>query len=289
MDNYTAEEIKNEIAILKKSFYQVRLVDPIVCQIMEFENSNGRFTLIPSGTCYDSWFYSNQCTNCTSSRALRTGHIQSKCETCNNALFYITARPVLIEDRPLILEIIQPMSYPASSLHHSGEDDLSSRICSINRKILLDTETSAYNREYLAEHLPNIFTEAQNQHTVNTALVRLNTYDAIQKQYGSAAATGIICRLYDILHTALSFSVSSDTILVRYQNDTFFVIDRKHNCAQFSACIRSIQEQSDTQHILYQSSLLSFELETAVVSLNEEQIYDSGRLFARLEELLSPA
>lgn len=287
MDNYTSEEIKNEIAILKKTFYQVRLVDPAACQVLEPAKVNGKFTLIPSGVCHDTWFYSNQCINCTSSRALRTDQIQTKCETCNDKLFYITARPVRIENHPLVLEIVQPMSYPDICPDNSKEDSLLTQFRSLNRKILLDSETSAYNREYLAEHLPNIFSEVREQHIVNAALIHLKSYDSIQEKYGSIAASGVICRLYNILQTTLSLSDCPDTILARYENDTFFVLDKSHTYTQLSSCIRLIQKQSTTQHILYQSQLLPFELESSTVSLNTEQIYDSKQLFSLLQERLS--
>lgn len=287
MDNYTFEEIKNEITILKKSFYQVRLVDPNACQIMEPAKVNGKFTLIPSGVCYDTWFHSNQCINCTSSRALRTDQIQSKCETCNDRLFYITARPVRIKNHPLVLEIVQPTSYPDICPGNSEEDTLLSQFRSLNRKILLDSETSAYNREYLAEHLPNIFSEVREHHTVNAALIHLKSYDNIQEKYGPVAASGVICRLYRILQTTLSLSDCPDTILARYQNDTFFVLDKSHTYTQLCSCIRLIQKQSATQHILYQSQLLPFELESSTVSLNTEQICDSKQLFSLLQERLS--
>ena len=105
MKEYTCEEIKKEMEVLKRTFAIVRIVDPSVCRFMEFSDSGETLQLTPCDICYDVWNYSSQCTNCTSARALRRSETMSKCETFQNKIFNISAKPITVDGKPLICEI----------------------------------------------------------------------------------------------------------------------------------------------------------------------------------------
>lgn len=284
MEEYTCEEIEKEISVLAKSFAIVRLVDPVRCQILNIRKENGRPVLSQGDTCYDVWQYSSQCTNCTSARALQEKTKQTKCELCEEKPFFVTARPLLVDGTPLVLEIVQPVSYTDAG-NNGPVRELTELIRSLNQNVLLDSETHAFSQEYLNEHLPNIFAETSGQ-PANAALVRLVSYQKIQTDFGPVAASGAICQLYELLKT--TFTVSGEApMLVRFNENTFMVIDRNHRPDAFFKLLQTLKKPSGPDHLLFQSRQLPFELKAASACIEKEQIPDSTSLISVLLKRLA--
>ena len=284
MDEYTCNEIQKEISVLKKSFAIVRLVDPVKCKITGITtDALGHSTMEIKDTCYEVWQYSSQCTNCTSARALRKKTLQTKCELCGGKPFSITARPVIVDHVPLVLEIVQPFSF-TNNENDAPIPGFADLIRTINQKVLLDDETHAFSLEYLNEHLPNIFSEAATQN-IHTALVRLISYDTILDQFGPVAASGAIFQLYDLLRTMLTIS-DEPPVLVRVNKNTFFIIDKTLSWDDFTGFMESLKTQETPPHLLFQSKRLPFQIKIAYSGITKEHLKENRSLFRQLEAQL---
>ncbi len=284
MKEYTCEEIKKEMEVLKQTFAIVRIVDPSVCCIMEFSGSGETLRLTPCDTCYNVWNYSSQCTNCTSARALRHRETMSKCETCNDEIFNISAKPIMVDGKPLVLEVVQPFSYTPTQLH-SDTQKIAQFVSDLNQRILIDSETGAYNQEYLMEHLPNIFEEAKTLPHYNTALIRILNLSDIRARYGQISVTGVVCFLHDLL---LSTFASSETepLLVRKSEDSFFIAEKEFSYDAFISRIKKLVLEIPAQHLVFQNQLLPFEIEAGCADLSSESYSSANELFETLQKRL---
>lgn len=84
-----------------------------------------------------------------------------------------------VDSAPPSLEIVKHFSYTYNRYSSTERKKLvSTKIKTFNSQILLDKETDAYNRDYLAEHIPNLFYNAKKTHQTNTALIHIrHLYD----------------------------------------------------------------------------------------------------------------
>lgn len=285
MQEYTCQEIKQEMDILKQTFAIVRIVDPSVCRIMGFSGSGDDLHLVPCDICYDVWNYSSQCINCTSARALRNEETMSKCETCEDQVFNISAKPILVDEKPYVLEVVQPFSYTQEQLQ-SDTPKLLRFVSDLNQRILLDEDTNAYNEYYLEEHLPHIFEEAKTLSHYNAALIRILDLSDIRARYGQISVTGVACFLYDLLSTAFKNDETAP-LLVRKSEDSFFIAEKVLSCEDFVSRIRKLVREVPTQHLVFQNELLPFEIEAGCADLSTETYVSSEELFSTLKRRLT--
>ena len=288
IDKYTKDEIINEMNILARSFDIVRLVSPCKCHIIRnASDSDSSDTSSTTSNCYDVWNVPYQCVNCTSARALLTSQTQSKLDTVDNDVFQITSRPVLVDGIPLVLEIVRHFSYTYNRYSSfSAKQKLINIIKTLNSQLLLDKETQAYNRDYLAEHLPNLLYTAKKTHQSNTALIHIqHLYDITQSE-GSMAASGIICSLYSLLKQLFSDETDIGLIFVRYSPDTFFVLESKLDYKNFCRRIESLPDKAMPKHLLFNNKRLPFDINIACADLGNENINTESELFDILKTRL---
>ena len=284
MQEYTCQEIKQEMDVLQQTFAIVRIVDPSVCRIVGFSGSGTDMHLVPCDICYDVWNYSSQCINCTSARALRHEETLSKCETCQDQVFNISVKPILVDEKPYVLEVVQPFSYTQAQLQ-SDTPKLVRFVSDLNQRILLDQDTNAYNEDYLEEHLPHIFEAAKTLPHYNASLIRILDFSDIREKYGQISVTGVACFLYDLLCTTFQTGETAP-LLVRKSEDSFFVAEKDLSYEVFVSRIQKLVREIPTQHLVFQNEILPFEIKAGCVDLSSETFTSAKELFAALEKQL---
>ena len=285
MTDYTCEQIHEEIEVLKRTFPIVRLVNPTECRVMELASNEKQFSWHTAETCYHSWNYTYQCINCISARAVQSGQPQSKYEVQDDKPYYIISRPVNIEGKTLALEIVQPIEHPILPQTQTP-CRISTAVHQSNQSLLRDSDTPAYNRHYLSEHLPNIMIEAAKTGKTDAAFVRLQNMSDVTSTSGSVAASGLIRELYDLLLE--SFRTPENTpLLVRYDENTFFIYENVLDSDIFEERLHQLSNEAASRHILFQNTRLSFVLETASVRIGEERISSGDALLTLLKERIS--
>ena len=288
--SYTKNEISQEMDILSRSFDSVRLVNPFECCVTQIEDNKTDGTSL-TNKCYDVWNAPYQCQNCTSARALITKQTQSKLDVVDNNIYQVTSRPVIVDGKALVLEIVKLFSYTYNRYNSSNSrKKLISAINAFNSQLLQDKETNSYNRDYLSEHLPNLICEAKKTHRSNTALINLrHLYDITQSE-GSMAASGIICSLYSLLNQIFHDETDIDLLFVRYSPDTFFVLENKLDYKNFCERIELLPKKAAPEHILFNDKRLPFDIKTACADLGNENINTENELFdilkKRIDEII---
>ena len=282
--SYTKNEISHEMDILSRSFDSVRLVNPFECSVF-FNAENKTDSTAATNKCFDVWNAPYQCHNCTSARALITKQTQSKLDVVDNNIYQVTSRPVIVDGKALVLEIVQLFSYTYNRYNSSNSrKKLVSAIKAFNSQLLQDRETNSYNRDYLSEHLPNLICEAKKTHRSNTALINIrHLYDITQAE-GSMAASGIICSLYSLLNQIFRDETDIELLFVRYSPDTFFVLENNLDYKSFCERIELLPKKAAPKHILFNNKRLPFDITTACADLGNENINTENELFDILKK-----
>ena len=282
--SYTKNEISHEMDILSRSFDSVRLVNPFECSVF-FNAENKTNSTAATNKCFDVWNAPYQCHNCTSARALITKQTQSKLDVVDNNIYQVTSRPVIVDGKALVLEIVQLFSYTYNRYNSSNSrKKLVSAIKAFNSQLLQDRETNSYNRDYLSEHLPNLICEAKKTHRSNTALINIrHLYDITQAE-GSMAASGIICSLYSLLNQIFRDETDIELLFVRYSPDTFFVLENNLDYKSFCERIELLPKKAAPKHILFNNKRLPFDITTACTDLGNENINTENELFDILKK-----
>lgn len=91
---YSVRDIKNMLDTLSGEYDLARVVDPIECRILNFED-DGIVNI--SERCYGIWNAGHKCTNCSSAKACHTGCGQHKAERFNDKIFQIDSNPVTVQ------------------------------------------------------------------------------------------------------------------------------------------------------------------------------------------------
>lgn len=180
--------------------------------------------------------------------------------------------------------MVQPFSYTPTQLH-SDTQKIVQFVSDLNQRILIDSETGAYNQEYLIEHLPNIFEKAKTLPHYNTALIRILNLSDIRAQYGQISVTGVVCFLYDLLLTTFA-SAEAAPLLVRKSEDSFFIAEKGLSYDAFVSRIEKLVLEIPAQHLVFQNQLLPFEIEVGCADLSSESYSSADELFETLQKRL---
>lgn len=282
MKAYTYKEILEKLNVLKEFFPIVRLVNPLACSIVEIEEKDGTYSLHYAEECFNVWEIHKQCANCTSARAMQSGTRRSKCELLGNDIYHITSCPVNVEGTPLVLELVQPVNNDLGCTDSCNTyNSIAKNIETTNSQLLHDSETPAYNRLYLTEHLPFFIINAHKSNTGNVCMVQINHFDDVCSNFGTTAASGLVCTLYNILK--ISFDNEDENYIIRYNDNTFMVINTTLNHDAFKNIILGIQGKTLPAHILFNNSQIPFSINIAFTDLFNEDIKDEASLLSVLE------
>lgn len=281
MKKYTCQEIMDKITVLQDFFAIVQLVSPLTCSVAKIEEQDGQYHITYATDCFRIWSSGRQCANCTSARALQNNDSYSKCEVVDNTIFHINSFPVEIEGTALVLELIQPVHRDTANDQPSNLcQSMISKITDINQNILTDSDTHAFNRFYLLEHLPFILSKAKKTQLGSACMIQIQHFQEINNSYGQMAGLGLVCTLHNIWEQAVSFL--TETSLVRYSEDTFVVLNTSLPYTEFIKTVEKIRETYVPPHILFQNGQIPFSLHLTTVDLCNKEIIDEESLINQL-------
>lgn len=158
MDDYcmTREQAEEEMQQFQKIFSVVRIIGLEQLQLLA-EGKAKELDVSPC-RCYDFWKRGEACGNCVSLRAFQEKAQCSKLEFLDSEIYQVTARYVVIDGEPCVMELIKRMDKDVLGDAHDREQ-LLDKLSSYKEKLYLDALTGAYNRRYYeddqAPHRPD--------------------------------------------------------------------------------------------------------------------------------------
>lgn len=152
-EQFTLGRLEKNLAFFNKMYDAVRVVDPVLKQVVECRGSEEGET---DDKCYDYWKNGKICDNCISVRAYHDNRSFIKLEQSLEVIMMVTALPVESAGKPTVLELLKNAT--DSMLIGSGDYNdgylMRNMVSEINDMVIKDQLTSLYNRRYVDDRLP---------------------------------------------------------------------------------------------------------------------------------------
>ena len=101
------EILMDKLQIFKKMYQSMRIVDPVGKKVLALKDDN---LINLNISCYEFWRKQQFCRNCISIRAYNKDETIFKLEIKDGSIYMITAIPVVIEGKHLVLELLKDVS-----------------------------------------------------------------------------------------------------------------------------------------------------------------------------------
>lgn len=217
---FTKEELLHLISAMKEEYEVVRLVDPVNRQVLD---ENGM--LATGEICHSIWGRCERCENCTSLRALQNMQNAYKLEMINGKTFWITSRFVWMDQKAMILELVQDVT-DTLILDSDQKDQIGRLINNYNGMLITDSLTEVYNRRFLDEDFAPSLQCCQEENTiVNMAFLDMDDFKKINDVYGHRAGDQVLKDVAGFwkLHFD-SREPGKERLVIRYGGDELIII-----------------------------------------------------------------
>jgi two-component system, cell cycle response regulator len=216
----TKDFIENNPTIIKSLYDDFRVVDPISKKVLL--NTEGTF-VESEGSCFSSMNRNKICDNCISIRALSNKSTYFKIENIGEKVYIITAVPLDIEDRTIVVELIKDITN--SFCYEDATNKENTRVHKMfdeMRKIVNeDSLTEIYNRRYIDERLPiDMLKCIDNNKPISIIMSDVDYYKDINDKYGHLTGDVVLKKFAKYLKKCIR---TNKDWIARYGGDEFLI------------------------------------------------------------------
>lgn len=226
------QDIRERLAFFPGMYDTIRIVDPE--NKIAFIEQDGK--LIPDKIkCFEALGKTAPCLNCISMHALSEMEASVKVETATDgekATGYelIWACPIEYDGHKYICELIKNMNHESFDDEASNEaaarrnEFLSKQIDLLNRELLEDALTGAYNRKFINEHLPvDISYAKKTNFPIALIMLDIDHFKDFNDTYGHQAGDAALRTVANCLKAAF---LKNENWVARYGGEEFLVLLR---------------------------------------------------------------
>ncbi len=198
-DNVLGHDFTNEfnstlqnIQLFKKMYDSMRIIDPVKKEVLEIKENQ---LLRKEYECYTTLGRKAICENCISMRAYNEDDTIIKMEYNENKIYNVTAVPIFIKDKKLIVEFIKDTtnSLYLQSEKICKETKFISAIEHMNSMVIKDDLTNLYNRKFIDERLPTELMQASlKNEPLSIIIADLDFFKSINDKYGHIVGDQIL-------------------------------------------------------------------------------------------------
>lgn len=218
---YTSDEIKQEIEVLKNTFDVVRIVDPIMREECKTQGNGNE--LAPTGCfCFEVWNKNERCSNCISALAISQQTRLTKFEYIGDTLYYIITRYVEIDGKKYVIECVSRLDTGYTRQLADGSEH-TKKLIELYREVRIDELTGLYNRRYIVEKLQSFIIDARVNHTKNPviAFIDIDHLKFANDSFSHNAGDTLIIAVADAL--VRCFEQNDDNFIARLSGAEFIV------------------------------------------------------------------
>lgn len=212
--------IIDKFQLFEKMYESMRIIDPVSKKVLEIK---GNELLVEDFVCYEFWERQKLCENCISMRAYNEDDTIFKIEPKHDELYMITAVPVYIQGRKLVVELIKNVTN--SLTLGSGELGDKANVLSsfeyINQAVVKDELTNLYNRRYINEKLPvDLLDSSVKNEPLSIIFTDLDSFKAVNDTYGHSIGDQVLQEFAEILKNHIR---NEKDWVARYGGDEFLI------------------------------------------------------------------
>lgn len=260
------QEVLNSISKFAGLYDVVRIVDPVKKSV---EDKDG---MSVHTRCYDFWEKGTPCENCVTSRALNENQTFHKIEFRNGIIYLITSCPVNVNEDTCALELLKDITDTGIIENDSirGEEELEKSIEKLNRKLVIDELTGAYNRRFINERLPSdIFFSAMNKTKLSLIMMDVDNFKQINDGYSHMAGDLILKEITEIMKSSIRKNIDW---VARFGGDEFLICLNGANEAAAARIAESVRQRAENTEVEYQGNTIKTTLSIGVYTLDGEDI-----------------
>ncbi|AEG60596.1 GGDEF domain-containing protein [Desulforamulus ruminis] len=216
------DDAAEKIKMLKNLYIGIRIVDPKSKAAVDVLHQSPTAKL---PLCYQFWDTGRICENCISMRALNGNGTAIKIAGKSRGIYAVTAVPVLIADRRLVMELIQDVT--GNLCFETGEtcNDPNLLMTSISKHIeyLLtrDELTGLYNRRFIDERLPGALEEMHKSgEPLSVIYADLDFFKSVNDAYGHVVGDQVLCGVGKVFQENVR---SEESWVARYGGEEFLI------------------------------------------------------------------
>ncbi len=216
-----SDELKQQLLPRVPDFY--RIVDVDTHDVFDYRQGE---LIKAEQKCYQVWNVNSPCVNCTSARAIKENQHTIKLSFLDNQIFLVHSIPVTIKERVYSIELIQDVSDSFLLQRNNAQnvDEVVSLISLFNERIMQDTSTKLFNKQYLLESLPAIIRRArQEKQPLSLAILDIDHFKRVNDEYGHLFGDEVILKIAE----ALIALMGDDIHCARVGGDEFAIIFEK--------------------------------------------------------------
>ncbi len=247
------EGLLGKLSIFEKMYQFLRIVDPIEKKIYDLKDNHLNCI---DNSCFDFWGKNEVCNNCISMRAFNEDDTIIKIEYKNTNIFMVTAIPIIINNRKLVVEFLKDTTNNLISEDNANKTNVQviTLIEYLNQAIVKDALTDQYNRRYINERLPvELINTAVNNEQLSIIFTDIDFFKKVNDVYGHIAGDEILKSFSKLLKDQIR--VGKDWI-ARYGGEEFLICLTNTGLEQAKAIAERMRKTVETSEFLINDRLI---------------------------------
>lgn len=216
----TLSELEEKINCFKEVYDSIRLVDPVQKKVLELNNLK---TVETSEVCYKYWEEEEICNNCISIRAYQENKSFMKFEHKAGVCMLVTSFPIEDCERPVVLELFKNTTdiLVLDEEGYSNGRSMNTVLEDINKLVIEDHLTEAYNRRFVDERLSSELIQANiSDKPLSVIFIDVNNMKTINDTYGHQVGDMALKHVVKNIKSCINKDIDW---VARYGGDEFIV------------------------------------------------------------------
>ncbi len=275
MKTMSYAKLLDKIEFMNALYDDVRIVDPIEKTVL----TNGKtldLSILPENgkqkICHDIWKKGAICTNCISMRAFNEGESFVKIEYDGEKPYIVTALPVSLENRTVVLELLTVVKSPEAigDFSNSTESEIRKILEERNLELVTDPLTEIYNRRYINERLPHDMLESNLLgEPITLIMADIDYFKKVNDCHGHLAGDFILTKLGGLLKK--SKRPETDWV-ARFGGEEFLIVLNKTDSDTALGIIENLRLSIENEDNIYQGKDIKITCSFGMHTLEDDEI-----------------